>query len=411
MRTLINFLVVIIFLTLTSCLATYETPSHSAETDSTILDETPLHSPESDCLDDAPLAINDPIVSDQEEIIQITDTLRISNNLMNNSFVFSSGESIFFKNFYKDGQLCKMKADGTDVLVLANYYTWNIIVYGDYIYFLFSNLVGDSDLCRIPINGGETEFLIRDVYVTYGLKDDFLYYRLFSPYHDYPGYLSRINLQDKDMQEDVVLDTFISTALITEDGILYIVPDPLGGLHDGHMYFATEDGNVRKNLNVRAFSVVSNGKQVVYANNEGLHIMDYATFDNIKRIADKGKGKDFSGINIDERYVYYNNPLDEFRLYRFDIKTGEKTKFFDMRGGEYYGSHSGISIVDDYLYYVKRYTHDDVPDDYENDDIYFPIVQLKLDGSEYRFFEGDMKDASLSAPIRSVSGQDPEIFE
>ena len=391
MKFIINLLLIFMCLILTSCTAAQKiTPA--------------LSPPGSDIITPTE---NEQIVDNREDTQLISDTLRISNNLMNKSFVFSNGNSIFFKNFYYydyDGQLCKMNIDGTDIQILSEYFTYNIVVYSDYVYFLFSNLVEDSDLCRIPINGGETEFLVRDIYRIYGLKDGYLYYMASnSTDYNFSGDIYRINLQIEPLQEELFMCESVFDALITDDGILYLRPDNIDrGLGDGHLCFANEDGKEKIELGICATLMATNGKQVAFENKEGLFILDYGTFDNIKKIADRDEKKGFSAINIDERFVYYNDPLDEYKLYRFDIQTGEKMKLCDLSGREGRSSHAGISIVEGYLYYIQ----DDITiigdGDYYDDGFYYSLIQLKLDGSEYRLIEGDIANTGLSAPIKNI---------
>ena len=328
--------------------------------------------------------------SNLQETFVDTETVRISNNMMNQSFVSSDGDSLYFADWYINSTLSKMGVDKTAYQILVGdqsfeltppgiYQTLNLTPCGDYIYFV-ARLYNDvNGLFRVDKEGGEIEaFNDMMVYPIIGIHDDYLYFREIalgeSDDDDTKLMLYRRSLKDDFLPKELVVDKDIDKALLLDDGILTLVYEGSGG--DTTLCAISFDGEIKRTSSQKVRFMVSDGTHVVFENSDGIFIMDYETLENPKKIA-ASSSSGLESINICGGYVYFLNPADKYKLYRYGISDSKMQNFCDAPG-----IPVGISIVNNCLYYYS--------DDYirlgDDDpyDVYHPIVEVKLDGSGYQ---------------------------
>jgi hypothetical protein len=277
-------------------------------------------------------------------------------NIANGGFVATFGEWVFYSNLDDNGNLYRMRFDGSGNQLLARDKSSHINVVGDWVYYLNPRNGANGDIYRIRTDGSNRQKLNDSFDVTdVSVVGDWVYYRiaLYTTYNN-AGYVYRVRTDGSNRQVLISERTFEMNVV---DGWIYYVTR--SGEVDNGIYRVRIDGSgrqivVRENSGsvpsvVGSFSVV--GDWIYYAE----HGQWNDNNDRLHRVRTDGTGQQtiFTGnvecFNVHDGWIYFieGSWHTDNILYKMRTDGSERQILRNFYRGY---TFDAINIVGDWVY-------------------------------------------------------------
>lgn len=284
-------------------------------------------------------------------------------NIINYGLVALSDSWLYYSDLYEDGNLYKIRIDGTDRELLLEGVHISVSVAGGYVYFIKvteENGNAENKIYRISINGGTAEKLSDDECGDFLVADGYIYYCCM----DGGGSVKKMRA-DGSREEKLA------------DGMAYCI-----NFYNNWVYYqegaknclrkVRADGSELRQLcddDCRATNVA--GGYIYYSNagDDGKIYRRDANGENPVVICeDMGRW-----LNVNAGWIYYANMLDDYKLYKIRTDGSGRQKIYDF-------SVCWINVAGDWIYFRQYF---DENYGYGDEEESFMAYKIRTDGSDF----------------------------
>ncbi len=258
-----------------------------------------------------------------------------SGNILNNGWHTCQGDWIYYQDFNHNGQIYKVKKDGTGKKAFPIYEVLSLNVIGDWLYYSDGNNRGA--IMKIRTDGKYNTYLKAHAHTITVVKE-WIYF----DNRDDDWKLYKLSTDGK--KKVKITNDPVSSINVVGDWIFYI------NFNDQKIYKIRNDGKYRQKISSRsAYKILVSGDWVYF---EGLDKGNR----HLYKIKSNGTGEvkltndDPGAMNIFGNYIYYSNLNDDRALYKIKTDgTGRKKIVADAFAAT-------LEIVDGWIIYNSGFS-------------------------------------------------------